>query len=354
MGSVLEWSIKKKKVVVDKRVSVTAINMGIHLQQQGEEARLKFALPLHVSHLAEGLGLFVMIILGESIISIMSVDYELTEEYITTIVLVFANFISCWMIGRLYYDCQPPEEDIMHSHDKHALKLDPMKRYNIPIRIIYLGAHHVLFIALLGYGIGVKIAVSYFHKDTNLGIYVRLPCWSLTVVIACLNVIRMTHPMHKPILAVWIMRVFVLIAMGVLPIFATIIQYQGYLWAAEIFCLFLLILVDVEGRHIRNEAKQKKKDARHKEKMDTKHQGSKNVRMTDRDSLGLEDLRKELSDQQIKKFEPKVKTQTNGMKASNGLHVPDEGQAHVEPSHSHSSVGHIVVSDDDLRDAMEH
>ena len=69
-----------------------------------------------------------MIILGETIISVMTVDYKMESTYVSTILFVFANFLFCWMIGRLYYDCQPPEEEIMHENDKHALKLDPMKK----------------------------------------------------------------------------------------------------------------------------------------------------------------------------------------------------------------------------------
>merc|ERR1719361_2452233 len=150
----------------------------------------------------------------------------------------------------------------MHENDSHALKLDPQKRYTIPIRILYLGAHHVLFIALLGYGIGVKIAVSNFSNDLNLGIYVQLPCWSMTVVVICLNVIRLTHPNHKPSVLVWVLRLLIVVVMAVAPMFATMVDKQATLWCIEFACLFLLIMVDVEGKKNRRDAKSKARESR--------------------------------------------------------------------------------------------
>ena len=86
------------------------------------------AIPLNVPHIAERYGLFIMLILGESLISIMSTDLGdlgLGEPLVVPedgstprqmqVLYVFVTFLLAYMVGRLYYDCQPPEESLMEG-----------------------------------------------------------------------------------------------------------------------------------------------------------------------------------------------------------------------------------------------
>lgn len=116
----------------------------------------QIAIPLNVPHISERYGLFVMIILGEALISVMTQetgknlteipdDGEWYEAELIRIIFYLMIFILTYYIGKLYFNCQPSEEAIMEDLEGHALRTSKnMAR-------LYIHSHHVLFIALLAY-----------------------------------------------------------------------------------------------------------------------------------------------------------------------------------------------------------
>eukprot|EP01084_Bolivina_argentea_P163343 284183_1 len=233
-SSVLEWSI------IDK-----------------ETGQLRFALPLHIAHISERFGLFVMLILGESIISILSVStfsdggWALARD----IMFVLATFWMTFMIGVLYYDSQPSEEEIMHHHGAtHALRSTRCKGLS------YLWAHQQLFFGLLAFGIGVKIAG---HRlfDTVVSrewIDILLPSYGLVLVVTALFMIRASHPNMVKSKLIWCVRFAILTVMCIVPVFALEIN-QAIIFGVMFLCVFLLVIFDVEGEKKRKKAKKELK-----------------------------------------------------------------------------------------------
>eukprot|EP01084_Bolivina_argentea_P140684 247271_1 len=99
------------------------ISFIVHWCIKNSAGELIFALAIHVSHIAERFGLFVMLILGEAIISIMTSHIgAFNISSVIQIIFTILTFILCFFIGRLYFDCQPNEHCIMHKSNNHALK----------------------------------------------------------------------------------------------------------------------------------------------------------------------------------------------------------------------------------------
>merc|ERR1719295_1955276 len=65
--------------------------------------------------------------------------------------LLLASFVMTYFISRLYYDCQPPEEEIITGEDNHAM------RRSVVTALLYVYSHQLLFFGLLGLGMGIKI-----------------------------------------------------------------------------------------------------------------------------------------------------------------------------------------------------
>ena len=131
----------------------------------------RFMISMNMPHIAERYGLLVMIILGESLISLMTANIGQLDLHINTIkishlwtthtstgadimeiICILLTFILSYFIGRLYYECQPTEERILANAQNHALG-----RSNKIYAKLYQSAHQVLFFGLFGYGVGVSL-----------------------------------------------------------------------------------------------------------------------------------------------------------------------------------------------------
>ena len=224
-----------------------------------------------------------MIILGESLISIMTTDVgelDIDEKFtwdqdgvppdLTVIFFVLLTFIESYCIGRLYYNCQPSEEQILTGTDNHALRLSKERGR------MYSYAHQLLFFGLLGYGIGVKIAGGHILSAKRRWIDIVLPQYSLCVIVICLNLIRVAHPFdaHK---AIWVYRMLILIIMLIMPALAKTIN-QGIIVITEFLCIIGLVIVDVEGRAKIQAEKQEAKEKREIVKQSTEHYEMKHER----------------------------------------------------------------------------
>eukprot|EP01083_Nonionella_stella_P169653 575774_1 len=249
----------------------------IHWCITNKQGHLVFALALHVAHISERFGLFVMLILGEAIISITTSDVYGSFSYqgVFHIVFVIATFVMTFCIAKLYFDCQPTEEAVMHGTHNHAL------RTTIGARILYIVSHHVLFFGLLGFGIGAKIAFKHLDigQSHRAAIDLLLPGYSLVLIVISLNVIRASHPDQVASPLVWGLRILLILLMAITPVVTLVYHLDHWILFLIMFLsVIFLNLVDVEGRKERNTIKRELKEKRHQEKKKAEHQGTKNVR----------------------------------------------------------------------------
>jgi len=232
----------------------------------------KVALPLNVPHISERYGLFVMIILGEALIAVMTADIgtlDLSEFMwkngtppdLLKVFFFLGIFVLSYCIGRLYYGCQPSEEAILHGLDTHALRINKTRAR------LYIHSHTVLFAALLGYGIGIKAASKHVldKAEDQLWIDILLPGYSLVLIIICLNVIRAAHPNNADF-KIWTFRLVILIVLAGSPILAKTVN-QMIIWVLWSLCVIALVATDVESEQKRQDEKHHLRERRHAAKM---------------------------------------------------------------------------------------
>eukprot|EP00484_Ammonia_sp_Unknown_P021243 CAMPEP_0197041654 /NCGR_PEP_ID=MMETSP1384-20130603/18170_1 /TAXON_ID=29189 /ORGANISM="Ammonia sp." /LENGTH=590 /DNA_ID=CAMNT_0042472625 /DNA_START=62 /DNA_END=1834 /DNA_ORIENTATION=+ len=216
----------------------------------------RIAIPLNVPHIAERSGLFIMLILGESIISIMSADYgSVIFDSATTadgvppgeilVIFVIMAFLFAYCIGRLYYDCQPPEEAILEGNNNHALRISAARGRT------YMYAHQLLYFGLLGLGMGIKIDTKHLFESKRRWVDVVLPGYSLVVISIGINLIRIAHPYCiadvQKYKKIWVARGVILLIMMIMPLFAKLLN-NGVILIVLFVCMFAQLALDVEGR----------------------------------------------------------------------------------------------------------
>jgi len=230
-------------------------------------------LPLNVPHFSERNGLFVTLILGEAIIASMlaeldgdngfsmqeTIEFSGAPPDIIVLFLLLASFVMTYFISRLYYDCQPPEEEIIKGEGNHAM------RRSVKSALLYVYSHMILFFGLLGLGMGIKITASNLQSDDPRALDVMLPGWSIAAIVIALFMIRWAHPFSSEnkqrIRVIWVVRIVSLLVMLVCPIFHDIAN-QGALFLVYVFCTWLLLFLDFEGQERIAEEKQHLKDQR--------------------------------------------------------------------------------------------
>ena len=100
-------------------------------------------IPVHIPHIAERLGAFVLIILGETIISIMAQHVGSNQEGIlTTYGITMALFMIVYCVGKLYFESQPTEHELHHYRGSHAMSTSVWRGR------IFKWVHILLFFAL--------------------------------------------------------------------------------------------------------------------------------------------------------------------------------------------------------------
>eukprot|EP01084_Bolivina_argentea_P140685 247272_1 len=227
-----------------------------------QTGQLKLALPLHVAHISERFGLFVMLILGEAIISLITIDMgqgSLTTQSLLDVSFIIGTFVMAFVIAILYFDAQPSEEDIMHGQYNHALRTTKIAR------LFYIWGHHQLFFGLLAFGIGIKVAAKHFFDNITKRewIDIILPAYGLVVIIIALVIIRLVHPQKVKNRLIWVARFAILCALCIVPIFAVSIN-QSIIFSIVFILLMLLLVLDVEGHSKRKKKKSELKEKREK------------------------------------------------------------------------------------------
>eukprot|EP01084_Bolivina_argentea_P229618 387503_1 len=164
------------------------------------------------------MGAFVLIILGETIISIMVQHVESTKNgIITAFSVTISFFVIVYCIGKAYFESQPSEYELHHHTKSHAMSTSVWRAK------IYKWFHILLFFSLLGLGLGAKITIHELsHYDNTKFIYVFLPGISCCLICICINGIRLTHPFDYTkkhqymVITVWIIRFICIIIMFII------------------------------------------------------------------------------------------------------------------------------------------
>ena len=206
-------------------------------------------IPINVPHIAERMGAFVLIILGETIISIMVQHVEAkTDELVRAYTVTMSFFVIVYCIGKLYFQCQPTEHELHHHKKSHAMSTSIWRAR------LYKWFHILLFFGLLGLGLGSKITV---HELSNYqpddAVLVFMPGISCIVICICINVIRLSHPFnydkeHSYLVAgVWLLRLFCIIVMfGVLFLWKVVNHFV--ILMVYVLCFIIQIFADFEAR----------------------------------------------------------------------------------------------------------
>ena len=173
------------------------------------------------------------------------------------IFLVIGGFCMSYMVGRLYYDCQPSEEQIMIGFNNHALR-----RKDGPQALCFFWAHSFLNVGLLGLGIGNKIAFKHLDATERIWIDVGLIGCSLVVITLSLWVIRWAHPGCIPV-RVWGARAIILMIMVIVTASAVSDAVnQGVLFGVLFVCVMLQLVLDFEGQEQRQKEREELKERR--------------------------------------------------------------------------------------------
>eukprot|EP01084_Bolivina_argentea_P116441 206900_1 len=206
-------------------------------------------IPINVPHIAERMGAFVLIILGETIISIMVQHVESTRNgIITAYTVTFSFFVIVYCIGKLYFGSQPSEYELHHHTKSHAMSTSVWRAR------IYKWFHILLFFGLLGLGLGSKITVHelpHYHKHP---FFVFMPGISCVVICICVNIIRLTHPFDYSdkhphlVIGVWLVRILCIVIM-ICILFTWKIMNHFIILAVYVICFIMQIAVDFEAKH---------------------------------------------------------------------------------------------------------
>eukprot|EP00039_Didymoeca_costata_P006084 m.87337 g.87337 ORF g.87337 m.87337 type:complete len:631 (+) comp13103_c0_seq1:304-2196(+) len=141
-----DWRRGLSGVFMMARLALTLMT-----QRASHRSRWAIALPIDITYNSERMGLQIMILLGESLISLTSADLQRTSEYYGFVVLSVLYVIG---LQSLYYDAQPEEPHL------HALR----RRATSASFWIYL--HYLINCSLLMVAVGLKVLLA--HVDYSL------------------------------------------------------------------------------------------------------------------------------------------------------------------------------------------
>jgi low temperature requirement protein LtrA len=162
----------------------------------------KTAIPITVHHLIERLGLFILLVHGESILALIAaVNAEYVQEYVVEIV----GFLLVFLLRQLYSTSNPSEPS------RHALR-----RGRFFQNLFYYG-HVFLGATLLGIGTSIKVILEEaFHHDIGYRA-THLFFYSLASYLFVLCILRLSHvhvAYFKLFWAVRLLAIFLLISLS--------------------------------------------------------------------------------------------------------------------------------------------
>jgi len=138
--------------------------------------------PMNIDHFSERESCFMMVVLGESIVScVIGVDQispHLSAEFYGSMAL---SILLAFLLGMFYYNVLPPRE-------LHAI------RRSARAGTTYVLLHHILFVSLLSMGVGIKFVTDAVKTENDLTTTeVSLLLGSMSVSMAAMLGIRLLH-----------------------------------------------------------------------------------------------------------------------------------------------------------------
>lgn len=286
------------------------VDVAVGLVGEAKQIQLRVNMP----HMVERNGLFFLVILGESIISVMNTKIgPLTVDGFPTlddliIFLMVCTFLISFVIGTLYFSTQPSEELM---EEEKELMTPLMKSYS------NWTLHLVLFQALLGWGVGMKIAGKHLFDEERQVIDLVLPGISLVVIHIGLLYIRWCNPFRAGYL-VFGARVAVIIIMLVACCLAEIIP-QMAIFMTLVCGTVAIYAMDVEGRAQHQHEKEHIKPKDHAVEFSSRRQlVSRSAKYSvideededSHDNIGVDDIEFEEEEDDLNNAEESIDTST--------------------------------------------
>jgi low temperature requirement protein LtrA len=116
-------------------------------------ARVFRALPVHQSHLPERFGLFILIVLGETVVSVTAASADI-DWTLSAAVVAACGFTAVVCLWWIYFDLL----------DLGAIRTASFYRFQL-----YFYGHLPLLIALEGVGAGTKLAIAHATEESLAG-----------------------------------------------------------------------------------------------------------------------------------------------------------------------------------------
>eukprot|EP00466_Bigelowiella_natans_P008557 jgi/Bigna1/136720/aug1.35_g11428 len=159
---------------------------------------------INVEHMSERYGLFVMLMLGESVINIVT---DTKIEDVSDFFIIFLGFTIVFSQKMIYYGAQP------HNPDHHALRISA----NTGRTFIY--SHLFLSASLVGVGTGIKLLKKSHQKGKQVSkADYQLFTYSLVLFLVTANVLRLAHGFKKRSPTIWIFRVAAISIIALFPV----------------------------------------------------------------------------------------------------------------------------------------
>jgi len=201
----------------------------------------------NMPHMHERLELFVLIILGESIISIMTsiIGINSSLDYDVAVLLCVVTFVMSYCVLKLYQESQPPEE-----HIEEWFLLHPSDGWD-------WYTHQVLFVALLGWALGIKITGKHLIHGDSKAIDVVLPGVSMIVIVVALMLIRCMNAFshYHSHSYIWALRVLLItiLAAAIMSVLNDSLNY-ALIFGVFAFCITAMALLDFHGEWKQDDA----------------------------------------------------------------------------------------------------
>lgn len=185
--------------------------------------------PTQVSHMDERFGLFMIIVLGEAILSVASGVSGINWQWQETLTAVF-GFVAAASLWWLYFECA--EESVINQALRSNQKRTLLRSY------VYGYSHVFVFAGIVASGVGIQTAIE--GADTGaLSITARtVLCGGLCLYLLGLSTVQWAAPRSLPR---QILNGRLLAALACL----VLIGLGGFLAPAALMGLLVLILVGV-------------------------------------------------------------------------------------------------------------
>ncbi|GAB5369706.1 hypothetical protein AAMO2058_001428500 [Amorphochlora amoebiformis] len=161
------------------------------------------SIPINVEHTAERFGLFVMLMLGESIIALVTEESGLDTR--DDLLIVGFGFVNVMAFKSIYYGAQPrePKHHALRRGSRHGRA--------------FVQLHLLIGASLVGVGTGLKKIKSKAEKKIVDKSAYALFVFCNVLFVVSVNIVRLLHGFHKRSPWVWGGRIAMILIMIIFP-----------------------------------------------------------------------------------------------------------------------------------------